>query len=254
MKNTAVFFLTLTPSNSTLDFASEISKYIETYVVVDNPEYNTKQNINKVKILKTDLEESVFKVKILKTDSSKYKGINHVIRKPITSWDKVMYFLCEKLKHIDFAYIIEDDVFVPSVKSLINMIDKYHNYDLVTADNVSYFDSKTWPHWKKIKPQTLQDFEYKNLYKSMVAMMGISRRLLNVVKLYNTAYKHMEFLEMFFNSLCYMMGLKQISAPELQNIVWRRNWNAEDIHDGFFYHPIKDFEVQEKLRSEILQL
>jgi hypothetical protein len=251
------FILTFEPTFDVLDFCEAVSKKgIRSYVVVDNNNY---------------IPEEKYKKFVLQMDddlcyNSGFKNTNFVItesiKKKITSWDKVLYFLCRKLKDIDFSWIVEDDVFIPSVESVVTMTEKYSSFDLVTAtDEPNLEEKRDFWHWRKvpkymnIQSKTLSVDPKQNpdrgWYKSMVCAIGISRNLLYIINLHALAYKELMFIEFMFNTLAHEAGLNYTIAEELSTIKWRKSWKEEDfkVLSNNWFHPVKDRSLHEFYRS-----
>jgi hypothetical protein len=272
--------LTYEPKNDILDFIKQINETgkVEAYVVVDNNNYVPPKEMKKW-VLQMD-DEKCFK--------NGFNNVNFVIDKKITSWDKVLFMLCRGLRHLDFSWIVEDDVFVPSVQSVLEMTEKYKEYDLVTAnDEGNPKELRNYWHWKHM-PRYMDNRSLtssvddiydpsRGWFHSMVCAMGISRNLLYVINLQAMAYKQLMFIEFLFNTLCHQAGLKNTTAPEFENIIWRKaykdiNWNEYDIvartkayeaklnnrateesltqtFTGLWFHPVKDRSIHSKIRE-----
>jgi hypothetical protein len=225
-------FLTLTvrPTDDLLEFIRLLNKYIKAYIVVDDNTY----------IPEPQDEYFILQVPDEVCEIHHYTNINHVISKPITSWNKVIFFLNQILKEIKFCWIVEDDVFIPTLSSIIEMTKKYSKYDLVSVGNDSINNSQKWFHWKHEK--NLKLFQRKYLHKSMLAAVGMSRKLLNKIEKFAQKHHTLAFLEIIFNTLAYEYKLKQINAPELSTIVWRKKWSIKDFESKLenWFHPIKE--------------
>jgi hypothetical protein len=248
--NIAFIILAYEPTREMIEFISDVNERTSCkgFIVVDNNSYVPSKNISKY-ILQMDDK--------LCYDSG-FRNVNFVIKKKVTAWDKVLYFLCRVLQDIDFAWIVEDDVFIPSMKSIEKMTNKYKDYDLVTASDISNKaeDRTSW-HWKYMPKYMNTNSPKKGWYKSMVPAMGISRRLLYTINLHTLAYKQLMFIEFMFNTICHRAGLNNITAPEFNYIVWRKsrtedNWTKEDVlkeSSEYWYHPIKNREDHYELHK-----
>lgn len=261
-KMKAFFILTLRPSENNLNFVREFLKKdtdILPIIIVDDNDY----------IPPKDLENYILQVDDKTCKQSGFYNINFVIKKEVTSWDKVMYLLCTKMKQIKFCWIVEDDVFVPSVDSVIRMTQKYSKYDIVTASNyinynenindLEYENVKSmhlWRHWKKV-PKNMYSkasgtkVSVKGWARSMVCAIGMSHRLIKEVIKYVNKFHRLEFLEFFFNTLAYRARLKYITPRELYTITWRYKFTDEEIIKMKYnwFHPIKDQNRQVSLRN-----
>ena len=118
---TAIVFLTITPHENTIEFAKEIkaNTQFDTYIICDK---ETKKD-----------EDWIIHITDEKCLESGYKDCNistNVVGKNPTSWDKYCYLFCEVYKQYDFVWVFEDDVFIPSVETIINLNNKYQTFDL----------------------------------------------------------------------------------------------------------------------------
>ena len=245
---TAFIILTYEPTNEMIDFIQDVNNKTscEGFIVVDNNNYTPPTNVKKY----------ILQINDNLCYNSGFRNVNFVIKKKVTAWDKVLYFLCRILRDIDFSWIVEDDVFVPSIKSIENMTEKYKGYDLVTVDDISNkTEDRNYWHWKYMpkymnSKSPIQSVEGIGWYRSMACAIGLSRRLLYIINLHTLAHKQLMFLEFLFNTLCHQAGLNNTTAPEFKYIVWRKNrkednWAVEDVlseSEEYWFHPIKNKE------------
>jgi hypothetical protein len=258
------FILTYEPSEDVLTFVSELKKKgkklnIHPYVVVDNNDY---------------IPPKKYKDFILQIDDNKciklgFKNADFIIetkkKKQTTSWSKVWYFLCREFKDLEFSWVVEDDVFIPSYTSVLKMTKKYGNgdYDLVTATNEANPEEKrNYWHWKQMPYYMNNNSKIiavdskvdpdRGWHKSMVCALGVSRNLLYIINLQVLAHKQLMFIEFMFNTLASQAGLTIINPPELSTIVYRKDWTEEDFisRPDNWFHPVKDRELHKYLRQD----
>jgi hypothetical protein len=254
--NNAIFFLTFEPNQPLLEFANEIviKTDLEVFIIVDNNKYIPEKKYEKL-IVKID-DDICYK--------NNFKNANFIIKKKVTSWDKVLFYLCRKKKDIDFCWIVEDDVFIPSVESVKELTIKYDSYDLVVAgDESNISQNRSFWHWKmmpkymesKFPTSSLEikNHDDKSWFKSMVCAIGVSRRLLYLINLHVLAYKELMFIEFMFNTISHQVGLNIKVLKNFDTIVWRHNWTESDIlsKPNNWYHPIKDFSLHPTYRKLI---
>lgn len=173
--------------------------------------------------------------------------VNTLLAKNPISYDKLLYYFCRVEKETDFMFVFEDDVFIPSVSTIANLLTLYNEYDLITPNHF-YKNDEVWDwHWKsvldKIKPP---------YYFSMVSAMGISRKLLNVIDNYVVKNNTLFFTEIMFNTLAYQNKLKVTDAFELKSVVWQGAWGVNEfaLLPNNVFHPKKDLENFQYYRSE----
>jgi hypothetical protein len=252
---TAFIILSYEPTHEMIDFILDVNKKTscEGFIVVDNNNYVPPRDVKRY-ILQMD-DNLCY--------NSGFRNVNFVIKKKITAWDKVLYFLCRVLRDIEFTWIVEDDVFVPSMKSIEKMTQKYKEYDLITASDIpNKSENRNFWHWHHMPKYMNTDsptlsVEKVGWYRSMACAIGISRRLLYNINLHTLAYKQLMFIEFMFNTICHQAGLSNKTAPEFLYVVWRKNshennWTQEDVlgeSSEYWYHPIKNREDHYELHK-----
>ena len=240
----AIVFLCKELKSGTKDFANKVYKEtdFDVFIVVDSQ-----------KEIRTSCNAYVVQIQEETCEQHGYKGCNinkytH-IEKEIISWDKMLYYFCEVENKYDFLWVFEDDVFIPSIESLINL-DKYSNYDLVVPNNHRKNDDYLDWHWRHILDKTRKPFYY-----SMVCAIGISKRLIEVIKEYVKENKRLFYIESMFNTLAMQKGLFVKTPLELSSIVWMGDWTENEylLLPNNMFHPVKDIEKHEDIRKDILE-
>lgn len=237
----AVVFLTKTPQQHTIDFAKQVSKDFDTYIVVDDEQYDCKDDI-------------FIKVTDILCELKDYVGCNisesatHIPKKVI-AWDKFLYTFCEIKTDYDFVWVFEDDVFIYSVNSLISLNRYAEHYDLLVPNNFPKKDKTPDWHWRHIFDKI--DAPY---YHSMVCAMGISKRALSCIREHKTKQKGLFHIEAMFNTICMQNKLDVKTPLELVTIVWQGEWDVDHILQLRYnlYHPIKS--NHDDLRKQINDL
>jgi hypothetical protein len=237
----AVVFLTKTPQDYTIEFAKETSKEFDTFIVVDDENFESNDDMF------ICIKDSV-------CESQNYAGCNinetstHIPKK-IISWDKFVYHFCEIRKEYDFVWVFEDDVFIHSV-DLIRKINRLNNYDLVTANNFKKNDSIPDWHWKSIFERIKPPY-----YNSMVCAMGLSRNTLKSIKNYVLEHKSLFHIEALFNTIAMQNKLSVVTPMEFITIVWKGNWDILDYlyMPSNFFHPVKQnhYEIRKSMNKLI---
>ena len=163
--------------------------------------------------------------------------LNTVLNKTPIAYDKMIYYFCEKNLEVDFLFMFEDDVFIPSVDIVKNLIEKYNDYDLITSNNFYKSDDVLDWHWKNIMNKINPPYYY-----SMVSAMGISRKVFDCIKLYVKKNNTLFFTEVMFNTIAMQNDLKVTEALELKSVVWMGEWNIDEflLLPNNVFHPKKD--------------
>jgi hypothetical protein len=69
------------------------------------------------------------------------------------------------------------------------------------------------------------------------------------IKNYADEYKTLFFLEALFPTLCKKYNLKYETPNELINIIYRKDYDKNDIDKINIYHPLKDINMHNYYRN-----
>lgn len=234
--NIAVAFLTYKPHKTTksmVDLVNIFTNY-KSYLIVDD---------NSISYPHFQLDDNKCAPYI---NSSVYKGITSLQKNP-NSWDKMFYLFLKETDY-DFVWVFEDDVFIPSVDTIVNLNEKYKDCDLVVPNNFKKTDSiKDW-HWSYLLDKYEPPF-----YHSMVCAFGMSRKMMNCLRDFvnknNTLYYH----EVMLNTIAMQNNLKLVDAFELKSVVWQGHWGIDEflLLPNNVFHPVKDLDTYDNLRMQI---
>ena len=237
----AIVFLTNHPNKNTLNFASKIGeeKYFTIYVIVDDvKEVEESENYKIIKVANENCINNGYENSL----------INSHIGKNVTSWDKFCFYFCEVNTEHDFVWVFEDDVFIPSIKTIMDLDKKYSAFDLVTPNIFQKTDTIMDWHWRNIIDKI--DPPY---YFSMVCAMGISKNVFRAIKDFVRKKKTLFFIEVLFNTISKQNKLKVIDAFEFKSIVWVGEWGLDEflLLPLNVFHPIKNIDEHQNLRESI---
>ena len=168
------------------------------------------------------------------------------LKKPVTGWDKAVYYFEKINTKYEKVWFFEDDVFFYSEETIINLDKKYKEQDILC--NSSYEEGKLneWL-WNKIK------IEFKPPYFcGMMCCIRLSKKFLSCINEYATKHKTLFFLEAFFPSIAKKYGLNIIKSPEeFKTITHRNTFNLNELNQNFLYHPKKNLEFHKTYRKYI---
>lgn len=243
--NKAIVFLTKTPELETLAFAEEIAfeTDFDVYIITDekykNKDYiNVAHNFKIIHITDEICREANY------INSNISDNATHIKKNPI-AWDKMLYYFCEIKTTYDSIWVFEDDVFIPSYNTIVQLEDKYKGFDLVTPNNFLKNDTALDWHWKHIFPKL--DPPY---YFSMVCACKLSYKMLHCVKEYVKKNKELFYIEVIFNTLAMQNNLIVTDALELKSVVWQGEWGMDEfiLLPNNVFHPKKNKEDYFHLR------
>ena len=244
----AIVFLTNEPKEGTIEFAKRVKEETnyDVFIVADDnsKEYDVCCG---VKIIQ---EYDVVCSYTGYFNSNISDNSTHIKKNPI-AMDKFLYSFCEHtdVYDYDFVFVLEDDVFVPSVSAIKNFINKYSCYDLVTPNNFLKNDTVMDWHWRSVF-----DKHEPPYYYSMVCAMGLSKKMFSAIKDYVKKNKTLFYIEVMFNTICHHRGLSVFAPLELKSIVWMGSWGRDEwaLLPENFFHPMKNINEHEDYRETIL--
>ena len=249
--NISIVFLTVNPIKEFFDFAKLLKRtekdfVYDVFVCVDDngyilPEYDH-TCITIIKFQYGVVEKYGFKNSVSYAENC------------ACSRDKALYYFCRVDKKYDHVWMIEEDVFIPTIDTIYNIDTKHENSDLICRSNnvIKTCDKrrKVWDNMKKLINKIELPWNW-----SMVCAIRVSKNLLACIEKYATEKKELLFCEALFNTLAIHNNLTINCICELSNIVYNNrqdlHLNSELINKNYLYHPIKDIKKQKLLRSEI---
>jgi hypothetical protein len=235
------------PSEIWIDFLNKFKNY-NIYIIIDNnninfsEKYKHYEKINFIQIKYEDCNKYGFKNMTLSVD------LKNNIKERICGWDKALYYFSKVNNNYDNIWFLEDDVFFYNETTLLNIDSKYMNSDLLTnnyQENLTGY-KKFW-HWDKIDIKILPPY-----YKCMACATRLSKLMISNISDYATKYNTLFFLEVLFPTICKSNKLIYDNPIEFKNIVYREEYNIEDINKFYLYHPVKDTEIHQLFRNKLL--
>lgn len=242
MKNKLIL-LTVRPSTTWLQFLNTFQHY-EIHVLIDDNTYdptNDKANYKNIVFVQINAEEC---------EKAGFNNVTYLFFFKITAWDKVLYYIQSFESH-DFAnvYILEDDVFIYDENTLLAMDEKNKDADLLSNNLSVYINEKSDPywHWKRILPLPFQP----PYFNGMMCCVRFSKKLIQCISDYAKTHKKLFFLEALFPTLCIRNNLIYKKNKEFDTVVYRHDWQIENIKRENIYHPLKDHRFHEVIRKSL---
>jgi hypothetical protein len=255
--------------------------------LLKNETYDIFVSVNDNNYIIPDYDENL--VNIIKLDENEarnagYFNSNHNIRYQVSSRDKAFYYF-NRINNTDYKHIwfIEEDVFIPTTKSISNIDNKYpdcdymsNSYFIVDNDinNLDNFNNinKEFPFIKYTESPFQESWAFsehnlKNYYgfpwlKGMTCAIRVSKNFLKHIDIFAIKHKKLIIDEVLYLTLSIHNNLSIINPIELSPIVYRTDfnsidkitnylyWNYNDIREDYLFHPIKDLNVQKKIILE----
>lgn len=238
MKNIIKCFLTKTPNEKFYDFIKQLPDREYIYICIDNNDYNIPNYDGEIKIIK--INNKICESEGFQNTHSKIKGS--------TSREKALYYFYKNNINYDYIWFIEEDVFIPTIDTIKNINNKYPDNDLlVSGHNIIYEERTNW-HWEMVNKQLNNKISLP-YSKAMICAIRCSKKLLEHIFTYALKYKTLFFCEVMFNTIALHNNLNIKVIEELKTIVWRKEWNKNNINIKNLYHPVKCIEKQYELRK-----
>jgi hypothetical protein len=207
------------------------------YICIDDNSYNIPNYQNEIKIIKIDDSLCI-----------KYGFRSSVLgySNRALSRDKALFYFCKINIDFDNIWFIEEDVLIPTIETIENIDNKYQTADLLSAENIVYYERQYDWHWRYIYQQINMPPPYA---RSMICAIRCSKKLLECINGYVSVFNNLFVDEALFNTVAIKNNLKVLCISELSSILYRHDWKKEDIHINNLYHPVKCMEQQRDFRE-----
>jgi hypothetical protein len=225
------------PNPVWFDFLSTVTKY-DVYMIIDDNSKNYTEEFSYYK--------NIHIIQINESDCITNGVINvGFFNRPVAGWDKAVYYFSHVNTSYDYVWFVEDDIFLNSEKTLLDIDYKYKDSDLLsnTYGENQFGTSREW-HWPRIRINTPPPW-----YCAMVCSIRTSKGLLACIKEYANKHKTLFFLEAMFSTICKTNNLKYDTPDELKNVVYKRDYKDTDINSTHLFHPVKDIPKHEYYRT-----
>lgn len=269
MKN-CINILCVKPNEVMLDFCNQMYDYFQRkkldytiYITVDEGNNKDYKDTEKYKFIIVDHLEATkkgYKDSLLRYYHRKDKKIKSM------ALDKSLYYF-SKHNEYDNYWLIEDDVFIPSVKTIPQLDKKYGIADLLVGGNGKNEDGNMEWHWplmvrnnkskgyklKRKKAAVSKDY-YLPLpwYNSFCQVVRISKEMLQVIENFVKKNKTLLFMEFMFNTLAMHHHLKIKTVEEFKlrydDEPKDSAFKKKEIRIKNLYHYIKNPKIQKQYR------
>uniref|UniRef100_A0A6C0B0B7 Nucleotide-diphospho-sugar transferase domain-containing protein n=1 Tax=viral metagenome TaxID=1070528 RepID=A0A6C0B0B7_9ZZZZ len=273
----AIVFFCFRPLKRIFDFAK----------LLKNSDYDIFVSINDNSYILPDYDNSA--ITVIKLDDNQvgnagYFNSNNNMRYKVCSRDKAFYYF-NRISNTNYKHIwfIEEDVFIPTTKTISDIDSKYPEGDFMSN---SYFivdnDINNLNNFANINKQApfiqydktnkfyqswaFEDLHFKDFLqfpwlKGMTCAIRVSMNFLKMIDIFASKYKILLMDEVLYPTLSLHNNLSIVNPVELSSIVFTRDfnkddiirnnfyWNYDDIRPDYLFHPIKDLDLQVFLRK-----
>ncbi len=165
----------------------------------------------------------------------------------------------------EHVWVIEDDVFVPTLAAISALDRKYPEADIVSKENTINTSGTTqgWFWWKFIDADLLPLPWAKSMVCAVRFKPTVFTLLPGFVERWRAVYgipdggpldyeRPLLCIEYVFHTLALHAGLSVAVAEELEGVVYRRDWTVEEMQPGRLYHPVKQLDLQISYRRRLV--
>jgi len=241
-----ICFLTLRPCELFYNFVKQLPNSENIFICIDDNNYEIPGYDGKIPIIKYNNTL---------TQSKGYKS-TYLWKDTVSiSRDKALYHFCENDIEYDNIWFLEEDVFIPTLNTIMDLDNKYQQGDLLVSaheifdNDIETLSNLQWPnewHWKHVSRQIKLSKPYA---KSMICAIRCSKKMLNSIKKYAQKHRNLFLDECLFNTIAMHDELDIKVIPELNTITWNNEWSKELIKPHNLYHPVKCLQTQYEFRK-----
>jgi len=176
---------------------------------------------------------------------------SYIIPKKTISWDKALFYFSKTNIDYDYVWYIEDDVYVPSKESLINLDLQYgEDVDLLCSsyalNDEGDVELDGWVHWNEHDNKVQKPWA-----RGLQCICRMSKRLMNKIDEFVTEHKKLVFIELLFTSLARRHEMTVAMPLEFAEVDCCRGLDVNTIDPNKIHHPIKDSKDQEMVRKRL---
>jgi len=174
-----------------------------------------------------------------------YMNTNFIaLKKPVSGWDKALYFFGTQATEYERVWFAEDDVFFYKETTLHSIDEKYPEHDIVCSGPFEEADLSIWL-WKYIHITFPPPY-----FCGMMCICRFSRNMLNAIHQYAVQNHTLFFLEAMFPTLAYKHKLRyEGSIPEMMTVTHRDPFAMSDFTKTNLFHPVKDMNRHMQIRA-----
>lgn len=267
MRN-CINILCVEPNEVILDFCRQMYNHFKIkkidytiYITVDSDgDFQDTEEYKFIIVNHAEATKKGFKDSLLRYYHRKDKKVKSM------ALDKSLYYF-SKNNNYDNYWLIEDDVFIPSVKTIPYLDKKYGNSDLLVCSNGKNENGEMDWHWPlmvrnnksrgykmKRKKAAISKNYYLPLpwFHSFCQVVRISNKMMDVIKNFVRDNRTLIFMEFMFNTLAYHKNLEVKTVEE-----FKLRYDDEPVDSSFkkkeirvknLYHYIKDPKIQKMYR------
>ena len=229
-----ICFLTVRPDKLFYEFCKKLeSDNYKVFICVDDNSHEIECE-NLIKIDNVECQNAGFKNTLTYFKNKNRAG----------SRDKALYYFCKNNINYDYIWFVEEDVFIPNEKTILNIDEKYPTGDLLCKVNNIKTNNDKWEHWSAVFEKCNIGPPYSH---SMISAIRCSKKMIQIIGEHANKYKTLFVDEALFTTLAMQNNLDIKTISELSTIEYRKTFNEFLITN--LYHPVKSIKQQYKYRE-----
>jgi hypothetical protein len=248
--NAALCFLTHRPASETFEFARQLAQDavqygVEIFIMIDDNNFN-------VSSIDPSINLQLLQISNELCLQHNYQKTIYLGWWALTSWDKALFYFNIINKNHSFVWLSEHDVFFPSTQAFLSLHELYSDTsDFIVPRVVLNLlaNTSSWPHWRWAVGQLIPPWA-----RSVVNVIGLSRRLLTIADQYIQWLGQVPFHEFFFHTISLQSNFTIVAPTELSTDVYYRSYSYENIHrqPNNLWHPFKSLGTQKQWRERLV--
>ena len=241
MNKSCICLICHKPNNIYLDYLKTFTNY-DIVVIIDDLDrcYYTENDF-----YEKNYPNIVFvQINNINSMENGFQMANLALNKMVSGWDKAIYFFSFYPKQYDHIWYIEDDIFFYN-EDVFKTIDmKYPDSDLLVKQ-IDEKDDEKWL-WNAVINHLPEPH-----YNSLVCACRVSKQLLSCIYDYVKKYKQLIFIEILFTTIAKANNLKCDCPYELVPVIYRHDWNINNVNKLQLFHPVKDLNLHKEMREAL---
>lgn len=236
----AICFLTVKPNKMFCDFCEKLkNESYDIFICVDNNSHIIEES-DKYEIIKINNEEC---------ENAGFKNTVTYCKNKACSRDKALYYFSVINTYYEHVWFIEEDVFIPTIHTILDIDTKYPTADLLCKSKNK--QNQRWFHHNRVCKEIGSD----TYFFSLICATRMSKELINIIKKYAEDNKTLYFCEALYTTLAHNNNLSTLCIDELQTIEYTCNQIPLNLMltkmtiAKNLYHAVKNIDHQHQIRQ-----
>lgn len=225
MSSKAVFVVGVQPQEIWCDFLNSFNHY-DVFIVVDDEGFDLSEFRNKY--------QKINFIQLTQSECGDFNRSNILLRHAVSGWDKAICSAYDS--KYEKVWLLENDVFFNDENTLLSLDERFPEDDLLSRKyEINKNGQSNYWHWSRVDPRVDPPW-----YNAMVCTVRVSNKLLKCIGDYAKKHNTLFFIEALFPTIAIKNELKYSTPDEFDEILFRKEFNVNNITSNRPYHPVKD--------------